>query len=125
MARYLDLIFACSRNEYTDFPPGTLLGKCSVPPEAVDPVELERANWLWRRCPKDLFYNGSRVLWGQLCLYVIGMLSLVLFDIPGLLAATVISLAVAALMFFKFYRREFWKRDYEAALFRIVRSSVR
>ncbi len=125
MARYLDLIFACSREEYTDFPPYTLLGKCSISPEAIDLVELERANWLWRRRPKDLFYDGSKVLWGRLALFVVGVSSLVLFDIPGLLAAAAISLGVALLMFVKFYRREFWKRDYEAALFRIVRSSVR
>jgi hypothetical protein len=125
MARYLDLIFSCSRNEYTDFPPRALLEKVSIPPDAVDPIELERADWLWRRRPKDFFNDGSRVLWGRLGFFVIGLLFLVLFDIPGLLAATVISLAVAALMFLKFYRLEFWKRDYEAALFRIVRSSAR
>jgi len=37
----------------------------------------------------------------------------------------VISLVVGALMFLRFYRRELWKRDYEVALFRIVRSSLR
>jgi hypothetical protein len=125
MARYLDLIFACSRNEYTDFAPRTLLEKVAIPSEAVDPVELERADWLWRRRPKDFFNNGARLLWGRLGLFVIGILFLALFDIPGLLAAAVISLAVAALMFVKFYRLEFWKRDYEAALSRIVRSTSR
>ena len=125
MARYLDLIFACSRKEYTDFPPGTLLEKVSIPPEAIDEIELERADWLWRRRPKEFFNDGSKLLWGRLGLFVFGMLFLVLFDIPGLLAAAVISLAVAALMFLKFYQLEFWKRDYEAALFRLVRSSAR
>jgi len=125
MARYLDLIFACSRDEYTDFPPGTLLQKSSVPPDAIDPIELERANWLWTRRPDGLFHRGSRVLWGRLGLFVSGMFSLILFDIPGLLAAAVISLVVGALMFLRFYQRELWKRDYETALFRIVRSSLR
>ena len=125
MARYLDLIFARSGDDYSDFSPRTLLEKCAVPPDAVDPVELERADWLWRRRPKELFYEGSRVLWGRLGLLVAGMLSLVLFDIPGLLVAAVISLAVAALMFLKYYQREFWKRDYDVALYRIVRSTGR
>ena len=123
MARYLDLIFACSRDQYTDFPPGTLLEKCSVPPDAIDQIELERANWLWSRRPNGLFHRGSRVLWGRLGLFVIGMFSLILFDIPGLLAAAAISLVVGALMFLRFYRHELWKRDYEVALFRVVRSS--
>jgi hypothetical protein len=125
MARYLDLIFACSGDEYTDFPPRTLLEKSSVPPDAIDPIELERANWLWSRRPDGLFHRGSKVLWGRLSLFVIGMFSLILFDIPGLLAAAVISLVVGALMFLRFYQRELWKRDYEVALFRIVRSSLR
>ena len=125
MARYLDLIFACSRDEYTDFPARILLEKCSVPPDAIDPIELERANWLWGRRPDGLFHRGSKVLWGRLSLFVIGMFSLILFDIPGLLAAAVISLVVGALMFLRFYQRELWKRDYEVALFRIVRSSLR
>jgi hypothetical protein len=125
MARYVDLIFACSRDEYTDFPPRTLLEKCSVPPDAIDSIELERANWLWSRRPDGLFHRGSKLLWGRLGLFVIGMFSLILFDIPGLLAAAVISLVAGALMFLRFYQRELWKRDYVAALFRIVRSSLR
>ena len=125
MSRYLDLIFACPRDQYTSFSPRSLLGKCSVPSDAIDPVELERADWLWNRRPKYFFSDGSRVLWGRLGLFVVCMFSLILFDIPGLLAATVISLAVAASMFLSFYRREYWKRDYEAALVRIVRSSFR
>ncbi|HEY2122382.1 MAG TPA: hypothetical protein VGH07_02205, partial [Chthoniobacterales bacterium] len=106
-------------------PPRTLLEKCSVPADAIDPIELERASWLWSRRPDGLFHRGSKVLWGRLSLFVIGMFSLILFDIPGLLAAAVISLVVGALMFLRFYQRELWKRDYAAALFRIVRSSLR
>lgn len=96
-----------------------------MPSDAIDPVELERADWLWNRRPKYFFGDGSRVLWGRLGLFVVCIFSLILFDIPGLLVAAVISLAVAASMFLSFYRREYWKRDYEAALVRIVRSSFR
>ncbi|MBV8176350.1 MAG: hypothetical protein JO151_17555 [Verrucomicrobia bacterium] len=123
MARYLNLIFSCPRDEYTCVPPVTLLKKCSIPLEAVDRVELERAIWLWQRRPKDVLYNGKKLLWGRLCLAGAMIVGLTLFDIPGLLVAAALSFAGALFMFLHYYNREYWKRDYEAALYRVVRPS--
>jgi hypothetical protein len=123
MARYLDLIFSCPRDEYTCVPPLTLLKKCSIPLEAVNRVELERAIWLWQRRPKDFLYNGKKLLWGRLCLVGAVIVGLTLFDIPGLLVAAAFSFVVALFMFLNYYSREYWKRDYEAALSRVVRPS--
>jgi hypothetical protein len=125
MSRFLDQIFSCRRDQYTGFPPRTLLEKCSIPPNAFDPAELERAVWLWERRPRDLFFDGSKVLWGRLTLFLVTIFFLVSFDIPGLLIAAGLSFAVATLMLVNYYRRELWKRDYEAFLFRIVRPYLR
>ena len=125
MSRFLDQIFSCRREEYTGFPPGALLEKCSIPANAFDPDEFQRAVWLWGRRPKDLFLNGNRVLWGRLSLFLATIVLLVSFDIPGLLLAATVSFAVALFMFCNFYRREVWRRDYEASLFRLVRPYVR
>jgi hypothetical protein len=121
MARYLDLIFSCPRDEYTCVPPLTLLKKCSIPLEAVNRVELERAIWLWQRRPKDFLYSGKQLLWGRLCLAGVAIVVLAFFDIPGLLVAAAFSFVISLLMFLNYYSREYWKRDYEAALFRAVR----
>jgi hypothetical protein len=125
MSRFLDQIFSCRREQYTGFPPATLLEKCSIPVNAFDSAELERAVWLWGRRPKDLFFDGSKILWCRLSLFLVAIFCLVSFDIPGLLVAAVLSFAVAALMLFNFYRREYWRRDYEASLFRLVRPYLR
>src|SRR5580704_14668737 len=125
MSRILDQIFSCRRDQYTGFPPHVLLEKCSIPANAFDQDELERAVWLWGRRPGDLFFDGSRVFWGRLGLFLVAIFFLVSFDIPGLLVAAGLSLAVAACMLVNFYRREFWKRDYEASLVRLVRHYLR
>jgi hypothetical protein len=125
MSRFLDQIFSCRRDQYTGFPPRTLLEKCSIPANAFDPAELERAVWLWGRRPGDLFFDGSKILWGRLSLFLVAIFFLVSFDIPGLLVAAALSFAVASFMLFNFYRRERWKRDYEASLFRLVRPYLR
>jgi hypothetical protein len=125
MSRFLDQIFSCRRDQYTGFPPRTLLEKCSIPVNAFDPGELERAVWLWGRRPKDLFFDGSRILWGRLSLFLVAIFFLVSFDIPGLLVAAALSFAVATFMLVNYYRREHWKRDYEATLFRLVRPYFR
>ena len=65
MSRFLDQIFSCRRDQYTGFPPGILLEKCSIPANAFDPDELQRAVWLWARRPKDLFFDGNKVFWGR------------------------------------------------------------
>jgi hypothetical protein len=125
MSRFLDQIFSCRRDQYTGFPPRTLLEKCSMPANAFDPAELERAVWLWEQRPGDLFLDGSRILWGRLSLFLVVLFFLVSFDIPGLLVAAALSFAVAIVMLVNFYRREQWKRDYEASLFRLVRPYLR
>lgn len=125
MSRFLDQIFSCRREQYTGFPPAALLEKCSIPANAYDPDEFQRAVWLWERRPSDLFFDGSKVLWGRLGLFLAAIAFLVSFDIPGLLLAAAVSFAVALFMFCNFYRREVWRRDYEAALFRLVRPYVR
>jgi len=125
MSRFLDQIFSCRREQYTGFPPAVLLEKCSIPANAFDPDEFQRAVWLWGRRPKDLFVDGSKVLWGRLSLFLVAIVFLVSFDIPGLLLAATVSFAVALFMFCNFYRREVWRRDYEASLFRLVRPYVR
>jgi hypothetical protein len=125
MSRFLDQIFSCRRDQYTGFPPGALLEKCPIPKNAFDQDELQRAVWLWTRRPGDLFFEGNRILWGRLCLFLASIFFLVTFDIPGLLVAAVLSFSVALFMLRNFYRRELWKRDYEAALFRLVRPYLR
>jgi hypothetical protein len=125
MSRFLDQIFSCRREQYTGFPPGVLLEKCSMPANAFDPDEFRRAVWLWGRRPKDLFVDGSKILWGRFSLFFAAIVFLVSFDIPGLLVAAGVSFAVALFMFCNFYRREVWRRDYEASLFRLVRPYVR
>jgi hypothetical protein len=125
MSRFLDQIFSCHRDQYTGFPPRTLLEKCAIPANAFDPDELERAVWLWGRRPGDLFFDRSKILWGRLSLFLVAIFFLVSFDIPGLLVAAALSFVVASFMFFNYYRRELWKRDYEASLFRLVRPYLR
>jgi hypothetical protein len=125
MSRFLDQIFSCRRDQYTGFPPGALLEKCSIPANAFDAAELERAVWLWERRPRDLFFDANKILWGRLTLFLVAIFFLVSFDIPGLLAAAALSFVVASFMLFNFYRREIWKRDYEASLFRLVRPYLR
>ena len=125
MSRFLDQIFACRRDQYTGFPPRILLEKCSIPANTFDPSELERAVWLWARRPKDLFFDGHKVFWVRLSLFLVTIFLLVSFDIPGLLVAAALSFAVASFMLVNFYRRELWKRDYEASLFRLVRPYLR
>jgi hypothetical protein len=125
MSRFLDQIFCCRREQYTGFPPSTLLEKCSIPAHSFDPAEMERAAWLWARRPRDLFFDGNKILWARLSLFLVAIIFLVSFDIPGLLMAAALSFLVASFMLFNFYRREFWKRDYEASLFRLVRPYLR
>jgi len=125
MSRFLDQIFSCQRDQYTSYPPDILLEKCSVPAAAVDQVELERAAWLWGRRPRYVLFDAGKVLWGRLTLFVLAILFLVSFDIPGLLIAAALSFAVATLMLFDFYWRERWKRDYEACLYRVIRAYLR
>ena len=111
MSRFLDQIFSCQRNRYTDFPPGDLLERCSVATDAIDRAELERAEWLWRRRPRHILFDGGKVLWGRLVVYVLAILFLVSFDIPGLLAASMLSFVAAVLVLFDYYARERWRRD--------------
>jgi hypothetical protein len=125
MSRFLDQIFSCRRDQYTGFPPHILLEKCSIPANAFDRDELGRAVWLWERRPRDLFFDGNVILWGRLSVFLVTIFFLMSFDIPGLLVAAALSFAVASLMLFNFYRREYWKRDYEASLFRLVRPYLR
>src|ERR1700730_19259383 len=98
MSSFLDRISSCRREQYTGFPPAALLEKCSIPANAFDPDEFQRAVWLWGRRPKDLFVDGSKVLWGRLSLFLVAIVFLVSFDIPGLLVAAAISFAVALFM---------------------------
>ena len=121
MSRVLDQIFSCQRNRYTDFPPGDLLERCSVATDAIDRAELERAEWLWRRRPRHILFDGGKVLWGRLVVYVLAILFLVSFDIPGLLAASMLSFVAAVLVLFDYYARERWRRDYDAALCRLIK----
>jgi len=121
MSRFLDQIFSCQRNRYTDFPPNDLLERCSVSTDAIDRAELERAEWLWRRRPRHILFDGAKVLWGRLVVYVLAILYLVSFDIPGLLAASVLSFVAAVLVLFDYYARERWRRDYDAALCRLIK----
>jgi hypothetical protein len=125
MSRFLDQIFSCRRDQYTCFPPSVLLAKCSIPVNSFDAAELERAVWLWDRRPRDVFSDGNKILWGRLSLFVVVILFLVRFDVPGLLLGAALSFAVAILMLISYYRRERWKRDYEGALFRLVRPYLR
>jgi hypothetical protein len=121
MSRFLDQIFSCQRNRYTDFPPNDLLERCSVSTDAIDRAELERAEWLWRRRPRHVLFDGAKVLWGRLVVYVLAILFLVSFDVPGLLAASVLSFLAAVLVLFDYYARERWRRDYDAALCRLIK----
>jgi hypothetical protein len=121
MSRFLDQIFSCQKNRYTDFPPNDLLGRCSVAAEAIDRAELERAEWLWARRPRHVLFDGGKVLWGRLILYIVLILYLVSFDIPGLLAASALSFVAAILVLFDYYWRERWRRDYDVALCRLIK----
>ena len=121
MSRFLDQIFSCQRNRYTDFPPNDLLERCSVAADAIDRAELERAEWLWRRRPRHILFDGAKVLWGRLVVYVLAILFLVSFDVLGLLAASVLSCVAAVLVLFDYYARERWRRDYDAALCRLIK----
>jgi hypothetical protein len=121
MSRFLDQIFSCQRNRYTDFPPNDLLERCSVSTDAIDRAELERAEWLWRRRPRHILFDGAKVLWGRLVVYVLAILFLVSFDVPGLLAASLLSFLAAVLVLFDYYARERWRRDYDAALCRLIK----
>jgi hypothetical protein len=121
MSRFLDLIFSCQRNRYTDFPPNDLLERCCVATDAIDRAELERAEWLWRRRPRYVLFDGGKVLWGRLVAYVLAILFLVSFDVPGLIVAAVFSFLAAAIVLFDYYARERWRRDYDVALCRLIK----
>jgi hypothetical protein len=121
MSRFLDQIFSSQKNRYTDFPPNDLLERCSVATEAIDRAELERAEWLWARRPRHVLFDGGKVLWGRLILYILLILYLVSFDIPGLLGASALSFVAAILVLFDYYWRERWRRDYDAALCRLIK----
>src|SRR5262252_2742506 len=121
MSRFLDQIFSCQRNRYTDFPPDDLLERCSVATDAIDQAELERAEWLWRRRPRYVLFDGGKVLWGRLVTYVLAILFLVSFDVPGLIVAAVFSFLAAAIVLFDYYARERWRRDYDIALCRLIK----
>src|SRR5260370_7359469 len=71
MSRFLDQIFSCQRNRYTDFPPNDLLERCSVAPDAIDQAELERADWLWRRRPRYVLFYGGKCFSGRLLLPIL------------------------------------------------------
>jgi hypothetical protein len=121
MSRFLDQIFSCQKNRYTDFPPNDLLERCSVATEAIDRAELERAEWLWARRPRHVLFDGGKLLWGRLILYILLILYLVSFDIPGLLGASALSFVAAILVLFDYYWRERWRRDYDVALCRLIK----
>ena len=121
MSRFLDQIFSCQRNRYTDFPPDDLLERCSVATDAIDQAELERAEWLWRRRPRYVLFDGGKVLWGRLVVYVLAILFLVSFDIPGLLIASALSFVAATMVLIDYYWRERWRRDYDVALCRLIK----
>lgn len=121
MSRFLDQIFSCRKDRYTDFPPNDLLERCSVAMEVIDRSELERAEWLWQRRPRYVLFDGGKVLWGRLMLYILLILFLVSFDIPGLLAASGLSFVAAILVLFDYYWRERWRRDYDVALCRLIK----
>jgi hypothetical protein len=121
MSRFLDMIFSCQKNRYTDLPPNALLERCSVATDVIDRAELERAEWLWRRRPRYVLFDGGKVLWGRLVAYVLVILFLVSFDVPGLVAASVLSFFAATVVLFDYYSRERWRRDYDVALCRLIR----
>ena len=89
--------------------------------DAIDQAELERAQWLWKRRPRYVLFDGGKVLWGRFILYILTILFLVSFDIPGLLAASGLSFVVAILVLFDYYWRERWRRDYDVSLCRLIK----
>ncbi len=106
---------------WSGFPPAYWLNCFRSDREQADQDELARAEWLWQRRPKRLLFKNARVRVWRISLLLVCILALCCFDVAGILAAAALSVIAATLLTADLYRSVFWKRDYDAAIARVLR----
>jgi hypothetical protein len=84
----------------------------------VDPTERIRAEWMWRRRPKLMLGEGA---FGY-CLIVGVGVALLLVPQTGILLDLIWLIISSLMVASDTVRTNRWRRDYEAALDRLIRS---
>ena len=84
----------------------------------VDPSESLRAEWLWRRRPREVMGRGA---FGYVLVLVISVLLLLVWPI-GLFLEAAWLFTCLMLIALDVVRNVRWRRDYEASLCRLIRS---
>ena len=83
---------------------------------AIDPSESLRAEWLWRRRPREIFGRG---VLGYVLLIAVSVLLLLVSPV-GILIDAVWLLTCFMLIASDVVRNVRWRRDYEASLCRLI-----
>jgi len=102
-----------------EIPPCQIQRYLGYPP--IDPSESLRAEWLWRRRPRELFGQG---ILGYVLLIAVSVLLLLVRPIGILLDAAWL-FTCFMLIASDVVRNVRWRRDYEASLCRLIRSMRR
>ena len=84
----------------------------------VDPTECTRAEWMWRRRPKLMLGEG---VFGYCFVVGVGV-ALLLIPETGILLDLIWLIISSLLVASDTVRTNRWRRDYEAALDRLIRS---
>jgi len=87
----------------------------------VDPTELIRAEWMWQRRPRLMLGEG---VFGYCLIVGIGV-ALLLVPQTGILLDLIWLIISSLLVASDTVRSNRWRRDYEAALDRLIRSMER
>jgi hypothetical protein len=87
-------------------------------PIVVDPTERIRAEWMWRRRPKLMLGEG---VFGYCFIVGVGV-ALLLVPQTGILLDLIWLIISSLLVASDTVRTNRWRRDYEAALDRLIRS---
>jgi hypothetical protein len=109
---------AKSRWKFPELPPADLHRWLALDLGLVDDGELERVQWLWKRKPRVVL--GENML-GYLLLVSVGVVFLFIPQL-GLPLDGVWLLAIFSLNAAETVRTVRWRRDYEAAVWRLARA---
>jgi hypothetical protein len=104
---------------FPEVPPGQIYRYLGYP--IVDSSESLRAEWLWRRRPREVMGRGAI---GYVLVLMISVLLLLVWPIGFLLEAAWL-FACLMLIALDIVRNVRWRRDYEASLCRLIRSTRR
>ena len=101
---------------FPEVPPWQIYRYLGYP--TLNPSESLRAEWLWRRRPREFMGRGA---FGYVLVLVISGLLLLVWPI-GLLLEAAWLFACLMLIALDVVRNVRWRRDYEASLCRLIRS---